>query len=289
MQLSTLACLTIYGIRVFAADATPDEQAVEQVVEQFRNVAAHSDPDQKIAGLLADDYVHITPDGAMTTSWRLARDSVVPGSVTMNKLHIRVFGDLAVASYRWRSTVAGAEKTTSVIQVFRKQQGAWRAIATQAGGRDPGFLGPMAAAGMTAPRNPAGREDEVRGTWDRYTAAADMRTPAGDRAEDMDTIRSILAEDCLFVQPNGDPVPRDQRLAQGHPKTVQLTGNQKAGAVSANSFKHTDVHLAVSGNAAIWTSRNPGNGDQSVRVFLKRPAGWQMVVVRHGMSFRKNN
>jgi hypothetical protein len=116
--------------------------------------------------------------------------------------------------------------------------------------------------------------------------AADLKTPAGDHAEDLDTIRRIFAEDALYVNPDGSVLSREQVLARGHPNTIQLTGQQVADAVAANTFFHIDERFAVFGNAVVWTSRNPANRDQSLRVYVRRPAGWQMIFVHHGMSVR---
>jgi ketosteroid isomerase-like protein len=270
-----------------AAQGTVDEQAIVQIVESFRASTFGDDHNGKIRQLLADDYVHITPDGILTTSWRLMAKASQAPSIKIDKLHIRVFGDLGVASYLWR--MDGENRTTSVMQVFQKRQGRWRIIATQLGGPNPSLTGQITATNIIAFRNSKQSETEIHKTWDRFMGAVNLRTPKGERAEDIDTIRSIFAEDAIYIEPNGNASTREERLALGHPNALRLTGEQKIGAVvvpGAYVPDHIDRQLAVFGNVAVWTSRNPANGDQSVRVWLKRPSGWQMVAIHHGMSYR---
>ena len=278
-RLGTLTILLASGMLV--AQQAKDEQQVTRLVAEFGNVTKMSDAEIK-THVLANDYVHITEDGTMTTSWRIVRRTELPA--TMDQLNIRIFGNVATATYRWR--MADSARVSSVAQVFQRRRDGWRIIATQVAGPDPGVAGPIAALGIVPPKNPTVAAREIHEVWARQLLAADLKTPAGEHAEDLDTIRSIFAEDCVYVNPDGSILSREQVLARGHPQTVQLTGKQVADAVAANKFFHIDERFAVFNNVSVWTSRNPANRDQSLRVYLKRPVGWQMVFVHHGMSLR---
>jgi len=264
------------------AQTTDDERRVRQLIDEFRNIAKVRDSDAK-SRLLADDYVHVTEDGSMTTAWRIVREKVP--EPTTDQLNVRVFGDVAVASYRWRIGDADAE-TSSVAQVFQKRAAGWRIIATQVGGIHPAISGPIGAVAIIPPKNATKAAREVRETWIRQLLAADLKTPNGKHAEDLDIIRSIFAADAAYVNPDGSVLSREQVLARGHPNTIQLSSKQVADAVAANTLFHIDERFAVLGDAAIWTSRNRTNRDQSFRVYVRRPLGWQMVFVHHGMSLR---
>ena len=269
-----------------SAQTASDELAIAQLVGSFRETAFENHPDRDLMQVFADDYVHIGADGAMTTSWRVLQNAGDSTPVTTEKLHVRVFGELAVASYLWR--LNGSARTTSVMHVFLNRQGGWRIIATQVGGPNPSHTGPIMAAGSVAPRNPSIFEKEIQETLRRFADAVNLRTPQGERAEDVDTIRSIFAEDAIYIEPNGNALTREQVLLRGHPNAVQLSGGQLAGAVVVPDVpEHIDRHLAVFGTFAVWTSRNPANGDQSLRVWQKRTTGWQMIAIHHGMSYRR--
>jgi hypothetical protein len=139
---------------------------------------------------------------------------------------------------------------------------------------------------MVPPTNPPAAARELRETWTRQLLAADLKTPQGEHAEDLDTIRSIFAADAMYVNQDGSVLSREQVLERGHPNTVQLTGKQVEIAVAENKFFHIDERFAIFGRVAVWTSRNPANRDQSLRVYLRRDAGWEMIFVHHGMSMR---
>jgi ketosteroid isomerase-like protein len=285
MRILLLATVIFCAAFPMAAQASKDEQTVTELVEKFNAIAPAGISDKE--RLFADDYVYITADGDMTTSWRIVQPTSAVPYITTDKFHVRVFGDLAVATLRWLVN-GDATKTSQVVLVFQKRQRDWRLIATQVGGLNPAFLGHITADRMIAPKNPPQPENEVRDAWRRQMVALDLRTPTGARAEDMDTFRSIIAEDCLWAQPNGDVISREERYSQGHPGVLSLTGKQAAEAVPTNAFHHVDERVAILGNAALWTSRNPDNGDQTLRVWQKRPAGWQQVGIHHGMSYRRS-
>jgi len=264
------------------AQTPDDERRVRQLIDEFRDMAKVSDSDAK-SRLLADDYVHVTEDGSLTTAWRIVRGKVP--AATSDRLNVRVFGGVAVASYRWRIGDADT-RTSSVAQVFQKRATGWRIIATQVGGINPAISGPIGAVAIIPPKNATAATREVRETWIRQLLAADLKTPTGEHAEDLDTIRSIFAADAVYVNPDGSVLSREQVLARGHPNTIRLNSERVADAVAANTLFHVDERFAVIRDVAIWTSRNPANGDQSFRVYVKRPLVWQMVFVHHGMSVR---
>lgn len=279
--------ITFLGvIDLVAAQARPDERAIADLVEVFRLAAFDGTRAEQLRPLLAEDYVHITPDGAMTTAWRLAMPTDPNSAIAIQDMHVRVFGDVGVAAYMWHAN--DQNQPTSVMQVFQRRARLWRIVATQVGGRSPSFSGPITATSPRPPRNTKSAEDEIHAAWNRFMDAVNLRTPKGERAEDIDTVRSIFAEDAIYVDPSGNASTREERLALGHGVALRLSGDQKVGTVVVRGAyvpDHVDRYLAIFGNAAVWTSRNPANSDQSVRVWLKRPAGWQMVAMHHGMSY----
>jgi hypothetical protein len=279
--------LAIWGSMVYAshAHAGADEQSIANLVEAHRQFAEARSSDFQKA--MAPDYVHVTPEGTITTAWRVTPPSSRNVTIRVEKLHIAVFGDLAVASCLWHVNAGTSEHSPLVVQVFQRRDG-WRAIATQIGGRDP-WLGRITVERVSPANNPVDVEQTIRTAWSRLLRAMDLRTPGGGRAEDTDVVRTVIADDCQFVLFNGDLLTRDQRLAQGHPDTQQVTSAERQTTVQANTFHHVDEQLAVFGAAAVWVSRNPANGDQSFRVWQQRQSGWQIVAVHHGMSVRRSN
>ena len=222
----------------------------------------------------------------MTSDWQIATPTRPNSPISLERVHIRVFGEVGVAAYIWQAN--GQNPPTSVMQVFQRRARLWRIIATQVGGPSPSFTGPIISTSLRPSRNAQSAEDEIHTAWNRFMDAINLRTPKGERAEDIDTVRNIFAEDAIYVDPGGNASTREERLALGHGVAVRLTGEQKVGTLVVRGAyvpDHVDRYLAIFGNAAVWTSRNPANSDQSVRVWLKRPAGWQMVAMHHGMSY----
>ena len=84
-----------------------DEKEITRLIGAFRELGSGSEADAR-AHVFAGDYVHVTADGAMTTSWQLAPDQHL--SVRSDQLTLRVFGDVAVATYRWRNAKAAARR-----------------------------------------------------------------------------------------------------------------------------------------------------------------------------------
>ena len=166
-----VVAIALCSVRLWGAQTTVDEQQVLGLIEDFRSIPEQTDRNVKI-GVFADDYVHITADGAMTTSWRLIENIEANPGVTIDKLHVRIFGSVAVASYRWRLSDG---RTSSVAQVFQKRPEGWRIIATQVGGADPGFVGPVVPEKLVPPKNIGQIDEEVRNTWRRYVTALDLK------------------------------------------------------------------------------------------------------------------
>jgi hypothetical protein len=270
--IATLSILT-----VCSAHCATDEEEIARVVEAFRVGA-----EKQIRAQLADVYIHVTPTGMMTNDWRFVTSEELRRP-NVEKLHLKVWEGVAVASYFWRLDQDG--RTSVVMQAFQRQQAGWRLIATQVGGANLVYTGPITAKSIVPPTNPAGLEDEVRQAWQVFLEI-NLRTPSGDTATNIDKLKSIVAEDCAYISPDGSVINLAERIAIGHRGVKQLRGEEVRGSIVVPA-KHVDEQLAVFGNVAVWTSRNDAGGNQAFRVWLKRPIGWQIMADRQGMSYRK--
>jgi uncharacterized protein (TIGR02246 family) len=113
-------------------------------------------------------------------------------------------------------------------------------------------------------------EKEVRDALEKYRKAL--------VDHDVATLKQIWADDYTFINGAGEILTKDQRLA-----------NQHSGATSLDSINvDKDMKVRVYGDdAAVSTSRvtikgkysgKAASGDyQSMTVWVKRPAGWQLV------------
>jgi ketosteroid isomerase-like protein len=113
-------------------------------------------------------------------------------------------------------------------------------------------------------------EKEVRDALEKYRTALTQRDAAA--------LKQIWADNYTFINGTGEILTKDQRLA-----------NQSSGATSLDSITlGGDVKVRVYGSdAAVATSRvtikgkysgKAASGDyQSMSVWVKGPAGWQLV------------
>jgi ketosteroid isomerase-like protein len=113
-------------------------------------------------------------------------------------------------------------------------------------------------------------EKEVRDALEKYRKALTDR--------DVATLKQIWADDYTFINGAGEILTKDQRLA-----------NQSSGATSLDSINlGGDMKMRVYGDdVAVSTGRvtikgkysgKAASGDyQSMTVWVKRPAGWQLV------------
>jgi ketosteroid isomerase-like protein len=251
----------------YSQSATEEQQRVQEVVHRFREAMLWQDPESVLKDVLAKDFVYITPAGAMTKSWTFGRGDEFNSlqKLELDQLQSRIFGQFAIASYRLKF-VRGTSPSIfrNALQVFRKNETGWKLLVSQIVSF-PGLEGPIAATQLTPPDNPRDSERDLRETWEEFLAAVRKTLPGGEPSEDLVTIRRIQAEDCVFVSPNdGTLMGREERLKMGHPGGV-------------GRLSHEDLNIAILGNAAVITSRNQEGGNRSIRLFLKRPSGWQLV------------
>jgi ketosteroid isomerase-like protein len=112
-------------------------------------------------------------------------------------------------------------------------------------------------------------EKEVREMIEKYRTALLQR--------DVSALEKIWADDYVFVNASGDVVTKAQRLA-----------NVKSGATKLESInKEENIAVRVYQNSAVATSRvaikgkyggQPTSGQyRSTHVWVKGPAGWQLV------------
>ncbi len=254
-----------------AAEARRGREAgIAAAVEQFREGGT-----ERIKRLLARDYVHITPNGTMTTRYTIANGPSYGRvqSVANEQLRIRAFRQVGMASYRQTLRLSNPDGsvTREVMQVFVRQDRNWVLLAGQVAS-PAGFEGPIVDDGMSPPRNLTEAEEALRSTWEAYLRAVRRTGPNGEPDEDLATIRRILAEDCFFVDSEGNLRSREEVLTRSRPGGV-------------GKLIHEDLNLAVFGSLGVLTSRNQERGSQAMRVFLRRAGQWQMIA-RKPMSFR---
>ena len=112
-------------------------------------------------------------------------------------------------------------------------------------------------------------EQEVRQMIEKYRSALLQR--------DIPALEKIWADDYVFVNASGDVLTKAQRLA-----------NAKSGATTLDSIKKEEsITVRVYQNSAVATSRvtikgrysgQPTSGQyRSTHVWVKGPAGWQLV------------
>jgi ketosteroid isomerase-like protein len=112
-------------------------------------------------------------------------------------------------------------------------------------------------------------EQEVRQMIEKYRSALLQR--------DIAALEKIWAGDYIFVNASGDVLTKAQRLA-----------NVKSGATALDSIKEEEnIMVRVYENSAVATSRvtikghysgQPTSGQyRSTHVWVKGPAGWQLV------------
>jgi hypothetical protein len=241
---------------------------VAAAVEQFREGDA-----ERIRRLLSRDYVHITPDGKMTVRFKVAGGPAGRvRSVTNERLQIRLFRGIGLASYRQTLRLADPAETATreVMQVFVRRDRAWRLLASQVAS-PPGLDGPIVADGISPRKNLTEAEEALRSTWEAYLRAVRRTGPGGEPDEDVEAIRRIVAEDCFFIDNEGNVRSREDVLTRSRPGVGRLI--------------HEDLNLAIFGRIGVLTSRNQERGNQAMRVFLRRSGRWQMIG-RKQMSFR---
>ena len=112
-------------------------------------------------------------------------------------------------------------------------------------------------------------EKEVREMIEKYRTALLQR--------DVPALEKIWADDYVFVNASGEVLTKPQRLA-----------NAKSGATTLDSIKEEEnITVRVYENSAVATSRvtikgqyggQPTSGQyRSTHVWVKGPAGWQLV------------
>lgn len=151
MQVAAIAMLV--SAPVLAAETGKVEEALMQTERTLADSLLKHDsaPFEKTLG---DSFVFVAPDGALQERSAFIADlgngNLKITSTTNEDMTVRVYGDAAVVSYR--STDKGTYKDTDIsgqyrwTDVFVKQKGQWRIVATQ-GTR----IAPMAPAAPSTP------------------------------------------------------------------------------------------------------------------------------------------
>ena len=127
MATIVLACLLL-------AQSLPASQAVEALERRW---LAHENDPAALAEILADDFVHVLPQGMVTKreqlSFMRAHPAADAGTTRrFEDLRVRVFGTAAVATGIVVATAPdGKTRKTAFTDVFAYRDGAWRAVNAQ--------------------------------------------------------------------------------------------------------------------------------------------------------------
>jgi len=121
-----------------AAAQPPDPVAAQRQVEALeqRWLAAEHDP-AVLDDILADDFLHVLPQGIITKQDQLtfmrAHPARADGSIRrFEDLRVRVFGTAAVATGIVAATERdGKTEKTAFTDVFAYRDGRWRAVNAQ--------------------------------------------------------------------------------------------------------------------------------------------------------------
>ena len=119
---------------VLVAQSPPATQAVEALERHW--LAVENDP-AALDDILADDFIHVVPQGIITKNDQLtfmrAHPAPKDGSTRrFQDLHVRVFGPAAVATGIVVATMQdGKIQKTAFTDVFAYRDGRWRAVNAQ--------------------------------------------------------------------------------------------------------------------------------------------------------------
>ncbi len=123
-------------VNVKPAVLTPDQQQLEALEKQRTTAIAKGDA-QTLAGLLADDYVHVHGSARVEDKTAFIKTIVErPRETTRGPLTIRVYGDTAVITGEQVNNTVNADKsitstTYMATQVARRTQGRWQLVSMQ--------------------------------------------------------------------------------------------------------------------------------------------------------------
>jgi hypothetical protein len=122
--------------------SSDDGIADEVLAADARRIAALVAGDiTTVDSLTADDYTHVETGGSVRDKTQflaqLARADFRFVSWTIDENHVRIYGDVAVVSGRYRNVVRTAageqpEKRARHLRVWVRRDGAWRNVAHQA-------------------------------------------------------------------------------------------------------------------------------------------------------------
>lgn len=136
----TSLALVLFVIAQSSASALHggDTDAARRAVEALeqRWLATENDP-AALAGILADDFLHVLPTGVITRDEQLAFMRVHPApkdgrTRRFEDLRVRVYGIAAVATGVVAATATdGTTERTVFTDVFAYRGGRWRAVNAQ--------------------------------------------------------------------------------------------------------------------------------------------------------------
>jgi ketosteroid isomerase-like protein len=262
---------------------TPAEQEKAEVVKlQDALIDAYVHHDlASLDRILADEYTFINDDAGGVVNKKQILDSFKSGgdreitSYTRQDDRVRIYGDVAVLTYRYHSTETykGRENGGDfrVTRIFAKQNSRWRIV----GGQETRVSQPEPSLAS------ASREDvltlkQLEQDWlDAY------------REGDADKMGKILADDFVGRWGDGSTQTKEEQL-----KAIR-TGAEKH---SANQL--VECNVRIYGDTAVVTGINTeqsilegrdGSGTVSFTdVFVKRHGHWQ-VVASETKSVRSSN
>lgn len=116
---------------------SPQAAAVGEVTALERQWLAHEHDRAALERLLADDFVHPVPAGIFLTraqhiDWAVAHRPPVGERRRFGELHVRVYGDIAIATGIVIATDANERETRTIFtDVFTRRQNQWQAVNAQ--------------------------------------------------------------------------------------------------------------------------------------------------------------
>lgn len=134
MPLSIALCAGM----AFAASGNSTEDQLKQIENSWTD-AQKTRNTAKLGEILADNWIGIGWDGATSDKAKALADLKSPGnsldSIQMGPVQVRIFGNTAIVtgSNTEKSTENGKDSSGKYIwtDVFVKQNGKWKAIASQ--------------------------------------------------------------------------------------------------------------------------------------------------------------
>ena len=107
-----------------------DEPAVE-ALDRAWNAAYEQNERDRLADVLAEDFIAVTADGQPVTKAQLMQPSTAPRSIAFSERSVRLFGTTAITRGRLELEHAAGRIDQRFMRVYAKRDGRWQAVAVQ--------------------------------------------------------------------------------------------------------------------------------------------------------------